>query len=89
MDAMVGMFIGAFFVSLLVAVVWLIITKVIPPLNRRPELSYPIAMGLAVAIQLISINGPTLHGMLGALACCALLYVQFKRAQAKQVEPSV
>ncbi len=84
MAAMAGMFLGAFLVSLLVAVIWLIIAKMIPPLKRQPKWAYLIAMGLAVVIQLISIDGPSVHGLLGALACCALLFMQMKRAQARQ-----
>lgn len=84
MAAMAGMFLGAFIVSLLVAVVWLIIAKIVPPLKRQPKLSYPIAMGLALGIQLVNINGPSAHGLLAALACCGLLFLQMKRAQAKQ-----
>lgn len=83
-----GMFIGAFVVSLLVAVVWLIITKFVPPLKRNPKLAYLIAMVLAVAIQLVQIAGVSVPGLLGALACCGLLALQMKRAQAKLASAS-
>jgi uncharacterized membrane protein YagU involved in acid resistance len=84
MAAMVGMFVGAFIVSLLVAVVWLIVAKLIPPLKRNPKAAYGAAMALAVAVQLIQINGVSAQGLLGALACCGLLFLQMKRALASQ-----
>ena len=84
MSAMVGMVVGAFFVSLLVAVVWLIIAKLIPPLKLNPKIAYGTAMVLAVAIQLVQISGVDAPGLLGALACCGVLFLQMKRALAKQ-----
>jgi hypothetical protein len=84
MAAGIGMFIGAFVVSLLVAVVWLIVSKLIPPLKRNPKAAYGTAMALAVAVQLIKIDGVSVPGLLGALACCGLLFLQMKRALARQ-----
>lgn len=84
MAAGLGMFIGALLVSLLVAVVWLIITKLIPPLKRNPKVAYGIAMALAVAIQLVQISGLSVPGLLAALACCGVLFLQMKRALARQ-----
>jgi hypothetical protein len=37
-----------------------------------------------VAVQLIQINGVSAQGLLGALACCGLLFLQMKRALASQ-----
>lgn len=77
------MFIGAFLVSLVFAVIWLIVASLIPPLKRRPVGTHLIAMALAVAPQFLNLSGPTTYGLIAAIACCVLLYWQMKRAQAK------
>ena len=84
MDLGLGMFIGAFLVSLFFAAVWLIVTMLIPPLRKRPVGTHLTAMALAIAAQFQNLSGPTVHGLVAAGACCALLYWQMKRVQAKQ-----
>lgn len=81
--ALFGMFVGAFLVSLLLAALWLIAAMLIPPLRKRPTLTHAIAMAVAVIAQFLNMGGPTVHGLLAAAACCALLYWQMKRAQAR------
>jgi len=84
--AVVGEFIGAFAVALGVAAVWLLLTFAIPPLRRRPRVSYGIAMGLAAVVAIIPIGGPTGTTLGGSLLCIALLYWQMRRAERARSE---
>ena len=52
--AQLGMFIGSFAISVLFAVVWLLICKAIPPLRRRPRVSYGIAIALGFVPSLVT-----------------------------------
>lgn len=83
MAALAGQFVGAFAVALLFAVVWLIICMVIPPMRRRPGVSYGIAIALSFVPSLINVDGPTASNLLASLLCVPLLLWQMKRAQAK------
>jgi hypothetical protein len=85
--AQLGYFIGSFAMSLLFAAVWLIISKVIPPIRHRLRFSYGIAVVLAFLPPLITLGGPTASNLLGALLCAALLFWQYKRARRKLGTP--
>lgn len=80
MDVALGEFIGAFAAGLGIAVIWLIIAYVIPPLRRSPHISYPIAMALAFLAQL---TVGELSYIVAGLLCVVLLFIQMKRAQRK------
>jgi hypothetical protein len=82
-----GYLIGAFAMSLLFAVVWLIICKAIPPLRRKIGVSYGVAIALAFVPSLVTVGGPNILNIIGTLLCVGLLFWQFKRAQTKQ-QPS-
>ena len=81
--AQVGMFVGSFMVSLFFAVVWLLICKAIPPMRRKPGVSYGVAIGLAFVPAFVTIGGPTFWNVLAALLCAGLMYWQYTRAKAK------
>lgn len=85
MAVALGSFVGAFFAILLIPVVWLLICMAIPPLRRRPALSYGIATTLAVVAGLLSLLGGgnlVITGSAAVLAV-ALLIWQGVRAQRK------
>ena len=77
-----GMFVGSFFTSLLLAVVWLLICKAISPLRRRPGISYGVAIVLGFVPSVITIGGPSVSNVLAALLCGGLLFWQYNRAKA-------
>jgi hypothetical protein len=79
-----GYLIGAFAMSLLFAVVWLIICKTIPPLRRKLGVSYGVAIALSFVPSLVTVGGPSILNIIGTLLCAGLLFWQFKRAQKKQ-----
>lgn len=83
---LIGQFVGAFAVSLGIAVIWLIIAYVIPPLRKRPQGIYITAMVLSVLPQLVTYGGPGAVNFLAAIACVALLVFQLKRAKKKLAE---
>lgn len=83
-----GYVIGAFAISLLLAAVWLIVCKAIPPLRRRLAISYGVAIALAFVPSLITIDGPNILNIIGTLLCTGLLFWQFKRAQKKKLSSS-
>lgn len=85
---MFGYVIGQFVMFLLVAAIWLIITKLIPPLRRRPGISYGVAMVLVVLLALTQIGlSPSLaFTALAAVICEALLFWQYRRDRAKQAK---
>ncbi len=80
---LVGEFDGAFVASLGIAAIWLVIAYIIPPLRTRPQISYPIAMVLAVLLQLITYGGQDILNILAAAICIILLFVQMQRAKRK------
>lgn len=87
--AMTGYVIGQFVVFLLVAAIWLIITKFIPPLRRRLGVSYGVAMALVVLLALtqIGVSQSLAFTLVAAIICEALLFWQYRRdrgIQAKQ-----
>ncbi len=84
----IGHFIGFFLGTLILPVVWLIICKVIPPLRRRPGVSYGIAIALAFlpSLGFIARSFPSqlvASELLVGLLCAALLFWQYTRAKAK------
>lgn len=80
----IGYIIGAFAMSLLFSVVWLIICKVIPPLRKKLNISYAVAIGLAFVPSLVTIGGPNILNIIGTLLCAGLLFWQFRREQKKK-----
>jgi hypothetical protein len=83
--AQFGYMLGAFATSLLFAVVWLIICRIIPPLRKRLEVSYGVAIALALVPSIVTVGGPNLLNVVGALLCVGLLVWQYKRAQKKRL----
>jgi hypothetical protein len=83
--AAIGELVGTFAVMIGVAAVWLILCYGIPPLRRRPHVTYIVAMSLAVALALIPAGGPTGASVGAAILCIALLYWQMRRAQRRQL----
>lgn len=71
---------GEFAVMLGVCVVWLLISYAIPPLRRRPKVSYGIAMALAIGLALIPIGGPNANSVAASATLVALLWGQMVRA---------
>lgn len=82
-SAQFGAFIGSFAISLLFAVVWLLVTLLIPPIRRRPVVSYGVSMAVAFLPTFITMGGPDASNLLAAALCAALLFWQLRRAQAK------
>jgi hypothetical protein len=68
----------SFIASLLLAAIWLLITRVIAPLRRNPVLSYGIAIVIAVLQGVLWPIGVSFRAWGGALAG-SLLYVQMQR----------
>jgi hypothetical protein len=62
----VGSAFGLFAAMLGVCAVWLLICYAIPPLRRRPKISYGIAIALAVGLAFVPIGGPARHAAVGA-----------------------
>jgi len=91
----VGATIGAFAAAIGVGALWLLMAYAIPPLRRRPHISYPVAMVLAAVVAVIPIGGPTGATVGGSALCIALLFWQMRRAQrrltlsVKQAQASV
>lgn len=85
---MVGYVIGQFVMFLLVAAIWLIITKLIPPLRRRPGISYGVAMVLVVLLALtqIGVSSSLALTAVAVVVCEALLFWQYRRDRAKQAK---
>ena len=83
MAVLLGQFTGTFLISLLLATVWLIICKAIPPMRRKVGLSYGIAIVFAFIPPLITLEGPTHINLIAALLCAGLLFWQYRRAKAK------
>jgi len=83
--AQVGQMLGAFATSLLFAVVWLIICRVIPPLRKRLGVSYGVAIALALVPPIVTVGGPNLLNIVGALLCVGLLVWQYRRAKKKML----
>lgn len=81
--AALGEFVGAFAISLGVAAIWLLISYAIPPLRRRPPISYGVAIALVAVMALIPAGGPNGASVGAAILCAALLYWQMRRAQRK------
>jgi hypothetical protein len=80
-----GYMVGAFATSLLFAVVWLIICRIIPPLRKRIGVSYGVAIALAFVPSFVTVGGPNVFNIIGALLCVGLLFWQYKRAKKKQL----
>ena len=83
---MIGYFIGQFASFLILAAIWLIITKLIPPLRRRPSISYGVAMALVALLALTQIG---VSSSLAAVLCEGLLFWQYRRALAKQAKQAI
>lgn len=85
---LIGYVFGQFIMFLLVAVVWLIITKLIPPLRRRPGVSYGVAMVLVVLLALtqIGVSSSLALTTVAAIVCEALLFWQYRRDRSKQTK---
>lgn len=82
---MFGYLVGSFAMSLLFAVVWLIICKVVPALRTNIKASYGVAIGLAFVPALLTAgtSDALVIDLLGAFLCANLLFWQLKRAQSK------
>lgn len=82
---LIGYFFGAFVMSLLFAAVWLIICKLVPPLRKKPGISYGVAMVLALIPPFLTlgVSDTIIVNFVAAFACVGLLFWQYKRAQAK------
>ena len=81
--AIAGEFLAGFAVALVVACVWLIASYAIPPIRRRPQVAYGVAMILAALVAFVPYGGPTPASVGGAVLCVALLFWQMLRAQRK------
>lgn len=84
----IGEILGSFVESLLLAVIWLIICKIIPPLRSKIGVSYGIAIALALVPLFITVTpaGPNISGFVGTLLCVGLLILQYKRAKNKMLK---
>lgn len=84
---MAGYIVGQFVMFLLVASVWLIITKLIRPLRRRVGVSYGVAMGLVafLALAQIGVSESLLLTFVVAVACESILFWQYRRDRAHRL----
>jgi hypothetical protein len=78
-----GRMVGAFAVTLGVAVVWLLMTYPIRPLRRSPRLHYGIAMGLAALVPVVSLDRLTATSITAAVFAVGVLWWQMRRASRK------
>jgi len=85
---MIGYLFGQFLIFLVVAAIWLIVTKLIPPLRRRPGVSYGVAMALVLLASLTQIHASSWLVLTGVafLLCEALLFWQYRRERTKQAK---
>ena len=77
-----GYLLGGFVVPVFVAAVWLIITKLIKPLGRRPKLVYSVTaiLGwLVVLPTLITSVSPSIGGIAGALGVSWYAWYSYKK----------
>lgn len=81
--AQIGFVIGSFALALLFAAVWLIFCMVIPGLRKNPDVSYGVAMVLAVLPALMTATGINIYNIAGSGLCIALLVWQLRRAKTR------
>jgi len=81
--AQIGFVIGAFALALLFAAVWLIFSMAVPGLRRNPDVSYGVAMVLAVLPTLMTATGINIYNIAGSGLCVLLLIWQLCRAKAR------
>lgn len=74
-----GYVVGVFGLSLAFALIWLVISKIVPPLRERLGLSYAVAAVLAFVPSFISPHGPNVLNLIGPLLCVCLLFWQYRR----------
>lgn len=55
--AQVGQLIGVVLVYMVVAAIWLIVAKIVPPLRKRPRVSNALAAALVCVFALASVTG--------------------------------
>ena len=80
-----GMLVGGFVIPVLVAAVWLIITKLIKPLGQRPKLVYSVTLILGwivVLPTLITPVRPSIGGIAGALGVSWFAWYSYKKEAA-------
>jgi len=83
---MFGYALGTFALALLIAVLWLLISKTIPPLRHRLRLRYGVAMVLALTSALVP-GDPEPIGFLGAIVCVGVLLWWYKGDSEKTKSP--
>jgi hypothetical protein len=84
---LLGQMIGQMTAALILPIVWLVITRIVPPLRRQIALSYKIAMVLAWPSAFLnprvtpndSMTTPDL--LLASLAATAILYLLMLRSK--------
>ncbi len=81
--AEIGFIIGSFFISLLFAAVWLIFCMLVPGLRRNPNVSYGVAIALAILPVFITAAGINIYNVTGTGLCVLLLAWQMRRAKAR------
>lgn len=82
----VAALVGSFITALFLVVLWLIISKTLPPLRQRLGVSYGIAIILAALSPMVFvIRGYAVHvwDFIGALSCAGLIFWKYRLALAK------
>jgi len=78
-----GYVLGVFGLSLAFALIWLVISKIIPPLRERVGLSYGIAAVLAFVPLFIA---PNALNVIGPVLCVGLILWQYSRDRKRLAE---
>jgi hypothetical protein len=78
--AQVSLFVAQCAVALLLAAIWLALTKALPRLRRRVGFRYSIASALALLTCLVPIEGPNSPRFAAGALVVAILYIQWRRA---------
>ena len=79
-----GHVLGIFGLSLAFALVWLVISKIVPPLRERVGFSYGIAAVLAFVPSFITPRGPHALNLIGPVLCAGLILWQYRRDRKRQ-----
>jgi len=78
-----GYVLGVFGLSLAFVLIWLVISKIIPPLRERVGLSYGIAAVLAFVPPFIA---PGILNFIGPVLCAGLILWQYGRDRKRLAE---
>jgi hypothetical protein len=74
-----GYALGVFGASVALALIWLVISKLMPSLRQRLGISYSIAALLAFVPSFVAPHGLNVLSLIGPVVCVGLLFWQYRR----------